>query len=283
MEEVAILGVLGAGELGGLIAHVLGRRDVVRTIRMIDAAGPVAAGKALDLMQASPIEGFATRVVGSADVASAAGANVIVVADRAGGSEWQGDEGLLMLRRVSEIARDRVTVCAGASQRELVERGVRELGFRPERLIGSAPEALASAMRALVAVECNGSPSDVALTVLGAPPAATVISWEDATIGGFAATNVLDEPQRRRLAAKVAPLWPPGPYALASAAAEAVAAFTGRSRRTLSCFVGPMDVGGRRTRAAALPVRIGRDGVAKVEVPALSANARVALDNAMLL
>jgi hypothetical protein len=51
----------------------------------------------------------------------------------------------------------------------------------------------------------------------------------------------------------------------------------------LSCFVGPIEMDGRRTRAAALPVRISRDGVAKAEVPVLTASARIALDNAMLL
>jgi malate dehydrogenase len=280
MHDVAIL---GAGELGGALAHVLARRDVVRTIRLIDSAASVAAGKALDIMQASAIDGFATRITGSGDVASAAGATIVVLADRAGAGEWQGDEGLLLLKQLSQIARQRVVLCAGGSQRELVERGVRELGFRREQLFGSAPEALAAALRSIVALETDGSVMDVALTVLGVPPSQTVIPWEDVTIGGFAATYLLDEPARRRLAARVAPLWPPGPYALASAAAEAVSAIAGRSRRTLSCFVAPSDANGRRARAAALPARLGSEGVVNVGRPTLSASAQVALDNAMLL
>jgi malate dehydrogenase len=280
MHDVAIL---GAGELGGALAHGLARRDLVRAIRLIDAAGSVAAGKALDIMQASPIDGFVTQVTGSTDVTTAAGATIIVLADRVGAGEWSGDEGLLMLKQVAQIARHRVVICAGASQRELVERGVRELGFPVERLFGSAPEALASAVRALVALETNGSVKDIALAVLGVPPGNTVVPWEDATIAGFAASHVLDEPARRRLAAKIAPLWPPGPYALATAAAEAIAGVTGFSRRTMSCFVAPSDASGRRTRAAALPVRLGSGGVVMMDVPTLSASARVALDNATLL
>ena len=61
MQDVAII---GAGELGGALAHVLARRDVASTIRLIDETGGVAAGKALDIMQSAPIERFATRVVG---------------------------------------------------------------------------------------------------------------------------------------------------------------------------------------------------------------------------
>jgi malate/lactate dehydrogenase len=173
-------------------------------------------------------------------------------------------------------------VCAGAEQRDLLDAG--EAPFGKNRLIGSAPEALASAMRALVALETNGSVHDIALTVLGVPPAHVIALWEDATIAGFSATKVLDEPARRRLAARMPLLWPPGPYALAAAATEAIAAITGYSRRTLSCFVAaPEDLAGLRARAAALPVRLGRDGVERVEIPTLSATARVALDNGMLL
>jgi hypothetical protein len=234
-------------------------------------------------MQAAPIEGFATEVAGSTDLTSAAGAALIVLADRPGGSEWQGEDGLLLLKRLSQLGAGSVVLCAGASQRELIERGVRELRFARERLFGSAPEALAAAVRAMVALETSGSPSDVALTVLGVPPSQVVVPWEQATIGGFAATRILDERARRRLAARVAPLWPPGPYALAWAAAKAAGAVLGRSRRTMSGFIAPDDSNGRRARTAALPLRLGETGVLGDELPPLSVHDRVALDNAMLL
>jgi malate dehydrogenase len=294
MDEVAIL---GAGDLGGALAYVLARRDIVRRIRLIDDSGEVAAGKALDIMQASPIESFSTYVSGSPDLTTAAGASILVIADRAGSAkpaaagsgsqvsavagEWQGEPGVRLLVQLSQVARNRVVVCAGAEQRELVERGVSELGFDRERLCGSAPEALAAAIRALVALEAGGSAKDVGLTVLGVPPNHVVVPWEEATIGGRSATRVLDEPARRRLAARVAPLWPPGPYALANAAADVVAGLAGASRRTVSCFMAPASRG--RARTIALPVRLGPSGTASIDVPALSVQAQVALDNAMLL
>src|ERR1700712_3584810 len=110
MEEVAIV---GAGELGGAIALLLARTDMAARIRLIDAAGQVAAGKALDIMQAAPIEQFATTVSGYPDITRAAGAQVIVLADRAGGAEWQGEEGLLLLTQLSQLASRSVVVCAG--------------------------------------------------------------------------------------------------------------------------------------------------------------------------
>lgn len=280
MHDVAIV---GAGELGGTLAHVLARRDAAAAIRLIDDMGRVAAGKALDIMQAAPIEGFATPVSGSTDLWAAASAALIVIADRVDGGEWQGEDGLMLLKRLTDLAVGSVVLCAGAAQRELIERGVRELHIARARLFGSAPEALRGAVRAIVALEANGSPRDVALTVLGVPPSQIVVPWEDATIAGFAATRVLDEQARRRIGARVAPLWPPGPHALASAAVRTIEAVFGRSRVVVTCFVAPDDSSGRRTRTAALPTRLGAAGIASVELPQLSVHDRVALDNAMML
>jgi malate dehydrogenase len=280
MQQVAII---GAGELGGAAAHLLARHDLVRSITLVDETGRVAAGKALDIAQAAPIEGFATEVSGSNDVSAASGAGIVVVADRVGGGEWQGEDGLLLLKRLTQTASGAVIVCAGAAQRDLVDRGVRELRFMRARLFGSAPEALAGGARALVALAVNGSPRDVALSVLGVPPHHTVIPWADATFAGFELTRLVDEPSRRRLAARVAALWPPGPYALATAATMVIEAMVGRSRRIAGCFVAPDSSAGTHTRAGAMPVRLGPAGIVDVLLPSLSEVEQVALDNAMQL
>src|SRR5712671_5731236 len=276
MQEVAII---GAGELGGALAHVLARRDVVGSIRLIDEKGRVAEGKALDIAQAAPVEGFATQLSGSADVSTAAGATVIVIADRLDGGDWQGEDALQLVRRLTRSAPGAILVCAGASQRELIHAGVGELRIARARLFGSAPEALAAGARALVALAANGSPGDVGLSVLGVPPSQIVIPWEDATLAGFALTRLMDQPTRRRLRARVAALWPPGPYALATAATLVIETMAGRSRRTASCFVAPDMSAGRRTRTGALPVRLGPAGIADVVTPSLSVVEQVALEN----
>ena len=280
MRDIAII---GAGELGGATAHALARSHVATAIRLVDDRGRVAEGKALDIMQAAPIEGFATAVSGSTDLSTAGGAAVVVVADRAGGSEWQGEDGLMLLKRLGQVAPRAVIVCAGASQAGLIDRGVRELDIDRRRLFGSAPEALAGAARAMIALALDGSPRDVMIAVLGLPPAQVVLPWDDAAIAGFSATNVLDEPTRRRLTARIAALWPPGPLSLAAAAATAVGAIDGRTRAVVSCFVGPDDSGGRRTRTSALPARLGAHGLESVVLPSMSAVDRVILENAMLL
>src|SRR4051812_35169613 len=196
MDRVVIL---GAGELGGLLAHALARRAVAHDVCLVDEKPRVAEGKALDIMQAAPIEGFSTTVVGSSDVSIVGAATAVVMADAFGGVEWQGDAALAWLRRLRDFSPKSLVICAGGSHREVIERGVRELQIPRTRLIGSAPEALVSGVRGIVAAELRTSPSDVAISALGVPPDHIVVAWEDATVGGFALHRLLAEPVRRPL------------------------------------------------------------------------------------
>jgi malate dehydrogenase len=275
--------ILGAGEIGGLLAHALARRAVAHDIQLVDDNGRAAAGKALDIMQAAPVEGFSAAVGGSSDASLAGGATVVVIADAIRGGEWQGEAALALTKRVRDFAPKSLVVCAGASHRDLIERAVRELHFQRSRVIGSAPEALVSGIRGVIAAASKTSPRDVAVTALGVPPAHIVVPWEDATVGGFSVIRTINEPDRRRIEAEVTGLWPPGPYALASAAAKVVDTMLGRSDRLVTCFVAPDDSAGRRTRASAVPVRLNRTGLTDVVLPELTGRDRVRLENAMLL
>jgi malate dehydrogenase len=280
MRDIAII---GAGELGASLAYLLARRDLAEVIHLIDDVGRVAEGKALDITQAQAVEGASTRVSGSSEWSSAGGAQIVVLADGAASGEWPHEAGVTILKRLARVRGAPLVICAGASQRGLVEYGVREMQMPRTRILGSAPDALASAARAMVALAVDGSARDVALTVLGIPPAHIVIPWEDATVGGLPLVRLLEEPARRRIAARIVGLWPPGPHALAAAAARAIEALTGRSRVVTSSFVAPDDSMGARMKTAALPVRLGPGGVERVVLPELDVVNRTALETAMLL
>jgi malate dehydrogenase len=288
MQQVAII---GAGELGGSIAQVLASNDLAAVIRLIDPNGTVAAGKALDIMQSAPIAGFAARVVGSPNVYEAAGSQAIVIADRtaAGAAadnrlaadEWSSDEGLAMLRDLSRIAVDAVIVCAGPNQRALIERAVREGVVSPARIIGSAPEALAGAIRSSVALEADVSPASVSLTVLGVPPSRVIVPWDQSTVAGVSLVRALAEPARRRVEARIKPMWPPGAYSLARSAGSAIACVSGRSRQVMSCFVALSDRPVAVAPVVALPVTLDVTGLRHSEVPHLNTHDRVGLENAV--
>ncbi len=279
--------ILGAGELGGALARQLAAAQIASTIVVVDQAGSVAEGKALDIRQAAPIDRYATAVIGTADESVAVGADALVIADRfsTGGTpsdaEWQNDPAVALVRRLALLNQTAMILCAGARQLDVVERSVRETGIARHRLIGSAPEALRSAIMAMTALETGCTPLDVCLTVVGRPPAQIIVPWDDASIAGRRATDVLTPPAITRLDARLARLWPPGPLTLASAATRVLAAAASRAQDVLSALVAVTREEGDRGRVGMLPVTVSAAGVARILSPTLSSRDRVRLDTAL--
>lgn len=274
--------MIGAGEVGGAIAQSIAAFDCVREVRLIDAAVGVASGKALDITQSAATEHHTARVTGAENVLSASGAAVIVLADAFGSPsrEWQGEEGLALVRRVWEFAAaDRsIIICAGPQGHALVRMAVRELHVDRRRLVGSAPGAFESAVRALVGVALDGDGSRVSLMVLGDPPAAAVPCWSQATVSGAALTSRLSAAELHAIDTRLPKLWPPGPYALASAAARAVQAIVTGSRGELTLAVALDGEMRMRNVVTALPVRLGPGGVERILEPELAPQERVRLE-----
>ena len=274
---MSLIAIIGGGAIGGALAHKLAGRDRVREVRLIDAELRIAEGKALDIRQSSPVEGFSTRVTSDGHLAAAAGADVIVLADAAAGTgEYAGESGLALLRQVVAMGTRAPIVFAGCQQRELIRRAAVELHVPDARLIGSAPFALESALRALAGLAVDGSGAEVTLRVLGVPPKSAVVTWEEATAFGMPLAAVLPPHEIAGLSARIPGLWPPGPYALAAAAAHVAEAIALGTRRRYSCFV---SLG--RGRVAAMPVELWQDGVRRIVEPTLTPQERTALDSAI--
>jgi malate/lactate dehydrogenase len=80
---------------------------------------------------------------------------------------------------------------------------------------------------------------------------------------------------------RVPALWPPGPYALASAAVRAIEAVASGSRQFMSGFIVlDGELGARRT-AAAFPIMLGPGGVTRIATPSLSGYERTRFDTAV--
>lgn len=274
---MATIVILGAGDVGGALARQLAAADIVSRIVLVDDMGNAAAGKALDIAQSGPVDGYTTALSGTNDVAAAVGAVAVIFADRFGppSAEWQDEAGLALLKRVAGLNQAAPLICAGASQSSLVERGVNELGISRARLFGSAPEGLRSAVVTVTALEAAAAPSDISLSVLGRPPQHVIVPWDEASIAGRCATQVLSAAQLARLDARVARLWPPGPYTLAAAAARLVHTAITRSPRVHMAQVALTRDEGTPGRSAMMPATLQPSGIQRLVEPALSNRDRV--------
>jgi len=278
MSTVAII---GAGPLGGALASCLARRARIGEVRLIDPEGRVAEGKALDILQSSPVESVNTRVTAATSYAAAAGAAVVVLADLVAGGEIAGEAGLALLRQLARMEATAPFLFAGGLQRELMIRAMAELHLAPRRLVGSAPLALEAAVRAVTAALIDTSPADLSIGVAGVPPRDAVIGWDTATAYNRPIASVLAPHHLSSLTSRLPALWPPQPYALASAAARVAEALALGSRRRYSCFAAIDVTGTGRNMIAAVPVEFVEGGIGKTLEPALSRHERTAFENGL--
>ncbi len=276
------IAILGAGDIGGACARQLAAADLVSRITLIDDAASVAAGKALDIAQAAPVDGYRTRLSGTGDITEALTASILVIADRTGSQgEWHGEPAVALLARLANLNRQAPIVCAGASAGELIDRGVHELGLPASRLFGTAPEALRGAAVSLVALECGAPPADISLLVVGRAPGDIVLAWDGASIAGQRATDVLSPPAMTRVERRLARLWPPAPYALASAVTGVARSMATRGSRTHVLQVSQPRGNAGPGRSAMLPTRVHMAGILSVQHPALPARDRVRLETVL--
>ncbi len=281
---MSIIAVIGAGTLGGSLTHTLARRERVRELRLIDPSDCTAAGKALDIQQSGAVEPFNTTVVAGRDLQAVVGADLIVLTGPATepDTEWGEDDGLAMLKQLSPLNRRAVTVCAGGSHRRLIERGVAETSLSRQRLIGSAPLALQTALRAIVAVELRCSAKDVSLAVLGAPPDRFVVPWSETSVRGVAISRLLSSKQLALLQRKLVRIWPPGPYTLAAATAQLCeSVLQGTGIYGITCYAVLDGEFGVRGKAIATAVTLDTSGITSVTEPTLNVREQVELDNAL--
>ena len=279
MTTVAII---GAGEIGGAAAYALAAGGQARRVVIIDAAANVAAGKALDIQQAGPIMAFHARLEGTGDASRAVGCDVCVIADDFGrGGEPSAGDALLRVRQLAGYIGDAPIVFAAADHARLLATTAADVQVPRRQLIGSAPHAVVSAVTAIVAMEADCSPSDIMLTVLGAPPGGLVVPWSEASIGGYALQQVLPQVTLARIDARAKALWPPGPYALGTAAADVVNALLASSRRFLSVMTQLQGEFGVSRRPGIVSARLGTGGIQQIRLPELTTRERVLVESAL--
>ena len=69
------IALIGAGQIGGTLAHLVGLKELGDVV-LFDIMEGIPQGKALDLVQASPVDGFDARITGTNSYESLDGAAV---------------------------------------------------------------------------------------------------------------------------------------------------------------------------------------------------------------
>jgi malate dehydrogenase len=169
------IALIGAGNIGGTLAHLIGLKEL-GDVALFDVFGGVAAGKALDLMQSGPVDGFDAVMTGGSDYAAIAGSDVVIVT--AGFPRMPGMSRDDLIGKnagvIATVAEGIKTYCPDAfvivitnPLDAMVWVMQQKSGLKPEKVVGMAGVLDSSRFRLFLAQEFGVSVEDVTAFVLG--------------------------------------------------------------------------------------------------------------------
>ena len=277
--------VVGAGFVGATAAQRIVEKDLADVV-LIDIVEGLPQGKALDIMESAPVEGFSSKITGTNSYQDTAGSDVIVIT--AGLARKPGMSRDDLLFKNAEIVGGIVTECARYSPNAILVMVTNPLdvmtwlaqkksGFPVDRVIGMAGELDSSRYAYFIAGRLGCKPSEVKATVLGGHGDQMVPAPELTTVHGKPITKLLDSAtieainQRTRDGgAEIVKLLKTGSayYAPSSSAVKMVRAILADTQEVIPSCVYLKGQYGLSDVYCGVPAKLGRKGVKEIlEIP----------------
>ena len=300
----AKIALIGVGQIGGTIAHLIGLKRLGDVV-LVDIADGVPQGKALDIAQAAPIHGYDAAFSGSSSFAAIDGADVCVVTAGMPRKPGMSRDDLLEVNLkvvanvaagVAQYAPGAFVVCITNPLDAMVWALQRFSGLPKAMIVGMAGVLDSTRFRAFLAAELSVSVEDVSAFVLGGHGDSMVplprycsvggIPLPDLVAMGWLSTERLDEivERTRRGGAELVGLLKTGSafYAPAASAVEMVESYLLDKRRLLPASAYLDGQYGVNDRFIGVPVVIGAAGVERVVEIELSASERKRFDESVV-
>ena len=248
------ISIIGAGNVGATTAHWCASAELGDIVLLdIPETGEMPAGKALDLLQASPIIGFDASIRGSCDYAETAGSDVVVMTAGIPRKPGMSRDDLLMtnakiIAHVAENIRDTspdaVVIVVSNPLDAMCHKALQVTGFPKSRVLGQAGILDSARFRTFLAMELGVSVEDVSAMLLGGHGDTMVPLLSCAAVGGIPVTQLLGPEKLKEIVkrtrnggAEIVSLLKTGSayYAPAAATAQMVEAIVRDKKRLVAC------------------------------------------------
>ena len=277
-RKVTVVG--GAGNVGATVARAIANTELADVV-LVDIAESKAAGIALDLLQACPIEGSDSRLVGGGDYALVAGSDIVVITSGVPRKPGMSRDDLLnvnlgIMKQVTENVVKHAPDCiviVVANPLDAMAQAVYKLSkFPRERVIGMAGILDSARMRAFIATELGVSVENVYACVLGGHGDTMVPLPRYSTVAGIPITELLPKDRIDAICARTAnggaeitklvgtSAW----YAPGLATAEMVEAILKDKKKIVPCSVFLQGEYGVSGQFLGVPVKLGAKGMEQV-------------------
>jgi malate dehydrogenase len=275
------IALIGAGQIGGTLAHLVATKELGDVI-LFDIVDGVPQGKALDLSQSGPVEGFNSSIKGTSEYKDIAGADVVIVTAGVPRKPGMSRDDLLEINLkvmeqvgagIAKYAPEAFVICITNPLDAMVWALQRFSGLPSSKVIGMAGVLDSARFRYFIADELRISVEDVTAFVLGGHGDSQVPHPRPATHDGQPLPDLLDDGTHERLyartrdgGAEIVGLLKTGSayYAPATSAIEMAEAYLKDKKRILPAAAFLKGEYGVKGTYVGVPVVIGAGGAERV-------------------
>ena len=275
--------IVGAGNVGATTAHWCAAAELGDIVLIdIPAAEDMPKGKALDLMQSSPIMGFDANIQGATDYEASADSDVVVITAGIARKPGMSRDDLLgtnakivseVTEQVKQSSPNSIIIVVSNPLDAMVQRAWQVSGFPPHRVIGQAGVLDTARFRTFLAMELGVSVEDVSALLMGGHGDTMVPMPSCTSVGGIPIRRLLSDERleaivdrARKGGAEIVGLLKTGSayYAPAAATAQMVEAIVRDKKRLIPCAAYCDKEYGVGGYYVGVPVVIGAGGVERV-------------------
>ena len=280
------IALIGSGNIGGTLAHLAGIKEL-GDIVLFDIAEGIPQGKALDIAESSPVEGFDCVVSGANDYAEIAGSDVVIVTAGVARKPGMSRDDLVGINSkvmmavgdgIKNNCPDAFVICITNPLDAMVGVLQQSSGLPVNRVVGMAGILDSARFRYFLAEEFNVSVKDVTAFVLGGHGDTMVPLTRYSTVAGIPVPDLIkmgwstaDRIEKivqrtRDGGAEIVGLLKTGSafYAPASSAIEMAEAYLKDQKRLLPCAAYVDGKYGLEGMYVGVPVIIGKNGVERI-------------------
>jgi malate dehydrogenase len=277
------IALIGAGQLGGNLALLAAEKELGDVVLLdIPAVEGMAKGKALDIAQLLPVDGYDVRLSGTSSYDDVAGADVCIITAGIPRKPGMSREDLLdtNIKIITDVASNLKRTCPHAfcivvaNPLDAMVYAFKKLtGFPKQRVVGMAGVLDSARFRTFIAMDLNVSVEDVQAFVLGGHGDDMVPLVRCCSVGGIPVTELLPKERidaiverTRKAGGELVALYKTGSayYAPAAAAIAMTEAYLRDKKRVLPCAAYLEGEYGISGYYFGVPVVIGAGGVERV-------------------
>ncbi len=282
------ISLIGAGQIGGTLAHLIGLKELVDEVVLFDVASGIAKGKALDIAQSSSVDGFNVKLSGTDNYEDIKNSDVIIITAGVPRKPGMSRDDLLginlkIIKQVAEgikiNAPNAFVICITNPLDVMVMAFQKYSGLPTNKVVGMAGILDTSRFKLFLSLELKVPVKEIEAMVMGGHgdtmvplPRFTKVSGKpllDLVKEGKLSLERLEEINQRTRdgGAEIVKYLEKGSafYAPAASGIQMAESYLKDQKKLLPCAVHLNGEYGVKSIFAGVPVIIGKDGVEKIE------------------